>query len=129
MPREEEMLPKDKYTLFDKKEKSYRKSIHSMLYSHIYMFKPIGILLLRGSAELTAFFTFRAPQVDSCQPTCQPSRFLNGFFSPAHVLYIRNSTLAGDLSERKTTYGQPEFWLFGICSAATLKRMVAYNVP
>jgi len=31
MPREEEMLPKDKYTLFDKKEKSYRKSIHSTL--------------------------------------------------------------------------------------------------
>jgi hypothetical protein len=30
MPREEEMLPKDKYTLFDKKEKTYRKSIHSM---------------------------------------------------------------------------------------------------
>lgn len=33
MPREEEMLPKDKYTLFDKKEKSYRKSIHSTLIS------------------------------------------------------------------------------------------------
>lgn len=31
MPREEEMLPKDKYTLFDKKEKTYRKGIHSML--------------------------------------------------------------------------------------------------
>lgn len=30
MPREEEMLPKDKYTIFDKKEKTYRKSIHSM---------------------------------------------------------------------------------------------------
>ncbi|KAK5797889.1 hypothetical protein VI817_004180 [Penicillium citrinum] len=30
MPREEEMLPKDKYTLFDKKEKSYRKSIHKL---------------------------------------------------------------------------------------------------
>lgn len=29
MPREEEMLPKDKYTIFDKKEKKYRKSIHS----------------------------------------------------------------------------------------------------
>lgn len=29
MPREEEMLPKDKYTIFDKKEKRYRKSIHS----------------------------------------------------------------------------------------------------
>ncbi|GAB1205047.1 hypothetical protein APSETT445_003714 [Aspergillus pseudonomiae] len=31
MPREEEMLPKDKYTLFDKKEKTYRKGIHSTL--------------------------------------------------------------------------------------------------
>lgn len=30
MPREEEMLPKDKYTIFDKKEKKYRKGIHSM---------------------------------------------------------------------------------------------------
>lgn len=29
MPREEEMLPKDKYTIFDKKEKKYRKGIHS----------------------------------------------------------------------------------------------------
>lgn len=32
MPREEEMLPKDKYTLFDKKEKKYRKGIHSTLH-------------------------------------------------------------------------------------------------
>lgn len=31
MPREEEMLPKDKYTIFDRKEKKYRKGIHSML--------------------------------------------------------------------------------------------------
>ncbi|KAJ6135263.1 hypothetical protein N7512_000423 [Penicillium capsulatum] len=30
MPREEEMLPKDKYTLFDKKEKNYRKSLHKL---------------------------------------------------------------------------------------------------
>lgn len=29
MPREEEMLPKDKYTMFDRKERSYRKGIHS----------------------------------------------------------------------------------------------------
>ncbi|KAL3452802.1 mitochondrial ribosomal protein L31-domain-containing protein [Aspergillus insuetus] len=29
MPREEEMLPRDKYTIFDKKEKTYRKGIHS----------------------------------------------------------------------------------------------------
>ncbi|KAL5333239.1 mitochondrial ribosomal protein L31-domain-containing protein [Aspergillus crustosus] len=30
MPREEEMLPKDKYTIFDKKEKTYRKGIHKL---------------------------------------------------------------------------------------------------
>jgi hypothetical protein len=29
MPKEEEMLPKDKYTMFDRKEKRYRKGIHS----------------------------------------------------------------------------------------------------
>lgn len=29
MPTEEEMVPKDKYTIFDKKEKKYRKGIHS----------------------------------------------------------------------------------------------------
>lgn len=30
MPVEEEMLPRDKYTMFDRKEKKYRKGIHSM---------------------------------------------------------------------------------------------------
>ncbi|EFW17572.1 mitochondrial ribosomal protein subunit L31 [Coccidioides posadasii str. Silveira] len=30
MPREEEMLPKDKYTIFDRKEKTYRKGIHKL---------------------------------------------------------------------------------------------------
>lgn len=29
MPKEEEMLPKDKYTVFDRKVKRYRKGIHS----------------------------------------------------------------------------------------------------
>lgn len=32
MPTEAEMLPKDKYTMFDRKEKRYRKGIHSMLF-------------------------------------------------------------------------------------------------
>jgi hypothetical protein len=31
MPREQEMLPKDKYTIYDRKEKKYRKGIHSEL--------------------------------------------------------------------------------------------------
>jgi len=30
MPREEEMLPKDKYTMFDRKEKKYRKGVHKL---------------------------------------------------------------------------------------------------
>lgn len=29
MPTEQEMLPKDKYTVFDRKAKRYRKGIHS----------------------------------------------------------------------------------------------------
>ena len=29
MPREEQMLPRDKYTMFDRKEKRYRKGVHS----------------------------------------------------------------------------------------------------
>jgi hypothetical protein len=29
MPTEAEMLPRDKYTVFDRKEKRYRKGIHS----------------------------------------------------------------------------------------------------
>jgi hypothetical protein len=29
MPTEAEMLPRDKYTMFDRKEKSYRKGVHS----------------------------------------------------------------------------------------------------
>lgn len=29
MPSEAEMVPKDKYTMFDRKEKRYRKGIHS----------------------------------------------------------------------------------------------------
>ncbi|KAG9536525.1 hypothetical protein KCU79_g19110, partial [Aureobasidium melanogenum] len=30
MPTEAEMLPRDKYTMFDRKEKKYRKGIHKL---------------------------------------------------------------------------------------------------
>ncbi|KAL1995897.1 hypothetical protein VTN49DRAFT_763 [Thermomyces lanuginosus] len=30
MPREEEMLPRDKYTIYDRKERGYRKGIHKL---------------------------------------------------------------------------------------------------
>jgi hypothetical protein len=54
MPREEEMLPKDKYTLFDKKEKNYRKSIHSMSAPGLYFRYNRGI----SWAVLTCLFFF-----------------------------------------------------------------------
>lgn len=38
MPREEEMLPKDKYTIFDRKEKKYRKAIHSAFAAYLVLF-------------------------------------------------------------------------------------------
>ncbi|KAI0597674.1 mitochondrial 54S ribosomal protein YmL31 [Biscogniauxia sp. FL1348] len=40
MPTEAEMLPKDKYTMFDQKQKRYRKGIHSMS-----SFNPVLITL------------------------------------------------------------------------------------
>jgi hypothetical protein len=52
MPTEQEMLPKDKYTIFDRKEKRYRKGIHSML-------QPVenlcGIMGAGGSTALARY--------------------------------------------------------------------------
>lgn len=36
MPTEEEMEPKDKYTLFDRNAKKYRKGVHSTFITSIY---------------------------------------------------------------------------------------------
>jgi len=61
MPSEAEMLPKDKYTMFDRKEKRYRKGIHSKsLVRLLPLLNPRGIrtvgwtemLILRSFAEL-----------------------------------------------------------------------------
>jgi hypothetical protein len=78
MPREEEMLPKDKYTLFDKKEKSYRKSIHSMP-NPLLLDLPL-LFVLRNYTD-GYFFPCRAAQVDSCQPTREPPWFLSSIFA------------------------------------------------
>jgi hypothetical protein len=40
MPVEQEMLPKDKYTIFDRKEKKYRKGIHSESTTSLNMVRP-----------------------------------------------------------------------------------------
>lgn len=59
MPREEEMLPKDKYTLFDKKEKKYRKGIHSTLYSWTFLRRRWTAFPNRGSQTKGILFKFR----------------------------------------------------------------------
>lgn len=64
MPREEEMLPRDKYTIFDRKEKSYRKGIHSMSAPALW------------NRELLLTLS-RTAQMDPSQPTCQSSWFLS----------------------------------------------------
>ncbi|KAL8865113.1 MAG: hypothetical protein Q9174_007063, partial [Haloplaca sp. 1 TL-2023] len=42
MPTEAEMRPKDKYTMFDRKEKRYRKGVHSM---SLPLYLPFPLLL------------------------------------------------------------------------------------
>jgi hypothetical protein len=64
MPREEEMLPKDKYTIFDRKEKTYRKGIHSMLLDSPCL-SPFELLIAH-----------RITEMDSLKSTCQPSWLL-----------------------------------------------------
>lgn len=67
MPREQEMLPKDKYTIYDRKEKKYRKGIHSEL--------SRGLPLEVWQVLMRCFN--RIAQVDTSQPTCEPSWFLS----------------------------------------------------
>lgn len=44
MPTEQEMLPKDKYTIFDRKEKKYRKGIHSK-FGRCAIREEVGLLI------------------------------------------------------------------------------------
>lgn len=70
MPREEEMLPKDKYTIFDRKERKYRKGIHSTLALQI-------VLGIQSADTLTS----RTAKVDEIKSENQSSWFL----SPVHL--------------------------------------------
>ena len=70
MPTEAEMEPRDKYTIFDRKAKGYRKGVHSK-----------GCPAAAAGPELTRS---RGAQVDQSQPESQPRRFLD----VARVYYI-----------------------------------------
>mgnify|MGYP002621362440 CR=1 FL=1 len=73
MPTEAEMLPRDKYTMFDRKAKRYRKGIHSTSASLLLLPNPPLCVEHRVPDDRVVD---RAAQVDSCQPETQPSRFL-----------------------------------------------------
>jgi hypothetical protein len=66
MPTEQEMLPKDKYTVFDRKVKRYRKGIHSMC-------RIDGVM-----ADWWKLIVSRGTEVDESQPETQSSGFLDG---------------------------------------------------
>lgn len=65
MPTEQEMLPKDKYTIFDRKEKKYRKAIHSEHHR------------AKNNDECAILTLHRAPKVDQTFPAPQPSWILD----------------------------------------------------
>lgn len=87
MPTEQEMLPKDKYTVFDRKVKRYRKGIHSEL--HSFPRVEMGLVQLRtrpdikrakiGDLNVHAFEQMltdrRGSKVDESQPEVEPLVF------------------------------------------------------
>jgi len=84
MPTEAEMLPRDKYTMFDRKAKRYRKGIHSMWLS------GTQELLLQVVADI---FGVRTPQVDPCLAENQPAWFLDDeerWFWLVYPMYYTN---------------------------------------
>ena len=120
MPREEEMLPNDKYTLFDKKEKKYRKGIHSECFCRSLVqlcWDGIACLLARILAD-TIVFSSRIAQVDASQPENQSSGVLNGSHLRINIesvctICIYNTSWPGFLCRgtmaRKRLQGKPEF--------------------
>lgn len=50
MPSEKEMLPRDKYTIFDRKARGYRKGIHSECGFYFFR-KGGGFLMIRDWGE------------------------------------------------------------------------------
>jgi hypothetical protein len=74
MPTEAEMLPRDKYTMFDRYAKRYRKGIHSAL-----PFLPVvwDDEEVKGRQLTSTLLACRTSQVDSRVAESQPAWFLN----------------------------------------------------
>ena len=81
MPKEEEMLPKDKYTIFDRKAKKFRKGIHSTFgSSSIRQCDGDG-----GDWNANDCFNCRGSQVDKSIAKNQPSWLLSTTNAAAQV--------------------------------------------
>ena len=68
MPTEAEMLPRDKYTMFDRKAKRYRKGIHRT-------FGP-GVKSRGSGSSVLILFVIRYSEVDKSHSENQPSWIL-----------------------------------------------------
>ena len=78
MPTEAQMLPRDKYTMFDRKAKHYRKGVHS----EFFLPRFDHATSLRN---LTLFFFDRAAQVDEGVAETEPAGLLDCFI--VYILY------------------------------------------
>lgn len=66
MPTEQEMLPKDKYTVFDRKVKRYRKGIHSELFFYFTAIIRMVEANIRFRSEGLRFDDREAVNLDRC---------------------------------------------------------------
>lgn len=107
MPREEEMLPKDKYTIFDRKEKKYRKGIHSTLLPSIHTPRTTITSLLcqrRRLTRLAKLHSQRSPNGPEClrgsihqdSSLFPPARRARLLSIPLQIVYARSEGPAVD---------------------------------
>jgi hypothetical protein len=130
MPTEAEMLPRDKYTMFDRKEKRYRKGIHSEFWAldnpletrranrknetlegdAQQRAKGVYTLILRQLADLK---NNRATKVDKSIPESQPSRLLKELYGWSGIRLL----FWADQHERNALLQSSEHPLLGILSS------------
>lgn len=87
MPTEAEMLPKDKYTVFDRKVKRYRKGIHSTC--------RLACVIVGLAEGLTCS---RGTEMDESQSETQSPRFLGWIWRTAggwNIYYVLSYPLHG----------------------------------
>lgn len=95
MPTEAEMLPKDKYTMFDRKEKRYRKGIHSR-------FWKFGYAVYGDDADLGGFPFCRAAEMDKSVTTIKPAGLLRRLYYIR--LGLRNELVPAKKPDRDTSW-------------------------